>query len=52
MPYGMPKWMPQPETDAKMERCVTNLKGQGKDETTAIRICKVSIIRSAKGAGR
>jgi len=48
MPYGMPTWMPQPETDARMERCVSNLKSQGKDETSAIRICKASIMRTAK----
>ena len=48
MPYGMPKWMPQPETDAKMERCVTKLTGQGKDKVTAIRECKVAIITHAK----
>jgi hypothetical protein len=36
-----------PQNDAKMERCVANLKSQGKDETTAIRICKAAIQRSA-----
>jgi len=50
MPYGMPKWMPQPETDARMERCVTKLVAAGKDKTTAIRECKAGIIRhAAKG---
>lgn len=48
MPYGMPKWLPQPETDQKMERCVTRLVGQGKDKTSAILICKSAIIKSAK----
>lgn len=48
MPYGMPKWMPQPETDAKVERCVTTLTGQGKDKTEAILICKSAIIKHAK----
>ncbi|HEX2618259.1 MAG TPA: hypothetical protein VHL57_12000 [Flavobacteriales bacterium] len=48
MPYGMPKWMKQPETDQKMERCVANLKGQGKTEQSAIMICKAAIIREAK----
>lgn len=48
MPYGMPKWMPQPATDQKMERCVANLTGQGKDKQSAIMICKAALIRSAK----
>lgn len=47
MPYGMPKDMPQPETDQKMERCVTQVMKQGRDKQHAIMICKAAIIRGA-----
>lgn len=55
MPYGLAKKAggDSPKNDAKMERCVANLTSQGKDKTTAIRICKAAIQRSAtKGAAR
>ena len=48
MPYGMPTWMPQPETDQKMERCVTQLGSKGTPKQDAIMICKASIIKHAK----
>lgn len=49
MPYGLAKKAggDNPKNDAKMERCVANLKAQGKDEVSAIRICKAAIQRSA-----
>jgi hypothetical protein len=48
MPYGLPKDLPQPESDQKVERCVTKLVARGEDKTSAIRICKASLIKSAK----
>lgn len=48
MPYGMAKRVggDSPENDSLMERCVEQLMSQGKDKTSAIRICKASIQRS------
>jgi hypothetical protein len=49
MPYGVAKAVggDNATNDAKMEHCVANLKSQGKDEVTAIRICKAAIQRAA-----
>ena len=50
MPYGMPKSMggDNAENDAKMERCVTSVMKTGKSKESAIRICKVALMRKAK----
>lgn len=49
MPYGFPKKLggDSAANDAKMERCVADLKAQGHDEVSAIRICKASLEKSA-----
>lgn len=52
MPYGMPNDMPQPETDQKMERCVTQLVAKGQDKQHAILICKSSLIKSFRKKGQ
>lgn len=56
MPYG-PVSKGGPTADARMERCVADLKAKGHDEQSAIAICKASIARSmrvdaVKNAGR
>lgn len=55
MPYGIAKKAggDSPSNVSKMERCVADLKAQGKSEQSAIRICKVAIQRRAmKQQGR
>lgn len=47
MPYGGTT----PEQDVRIERCVTKLTGEGKDKTSAIRICKHSILEADKKKG-
>lgn len=49
MPYQMSKASggDSAKNDAKMERCVSSLVSQGKDKSSAIRICKAAIQRSA-----
>lgn len=43
MPYGM-KGGDTPQTDAKMERCITQVMAGGKrTKVEAIKICKASI---------
>lgn len=46
MPYGMPKGMDTPETNAKMERCVSDVMKSGHDKTSAIKICKAAMIKA------
>jgi len=48
MPWGMPKNLDSPETNAKMEKCVTDVMAQGHDKVSAIKICKTAMIRSHK----
>ena len=45
MPYG-PIYKGGPSDDARMERCVKDLKDKGHDEASAIAICKASLARS------
>lgn len=54
MPYGMPQSAggDSAATDSKMERCVAQVVAQGHDKVSAIRICKVAIIRASQGGNR
>lgn len=56
MPYGMSKKIggDTPAIDAVMERCVSDVMGQGHSKQSAIRICKVSITvsRTKKQKGK
>jgi hypothetical protein len=54
VPYGIKKTLggDKPSTDAKMERCVSDLQAKGHSKMSAILICKSSIQKSlAKGKG-
>lgn len=46
MPYGMPKDIDSDETNSKMERCVAQVMKSGKNKTSAIKICKASMIKA------
>jgi len=50
MPYGLSKATggDTPARDAKMERCIADLQGQGKNKLQAILICKASIQGTTK----
>lgn len=47
MPYG-PVTKGGPTADARMERCVADLKQKGYPEQNAIAICKASIAKSMR----
>lgn len=53
MPYGISKKVggDTAATDARMERCVTDLQSQGHSKLSAILICKASIQRSLAKKG-
>ena len=44
MPFGLPKEKDTPENNRKMERCVSARKAEGESESSAVAICKSSII--------
>lgn len=48
MPYGGTT----PAQDARIERCVERLTKDGKDKTSAIRICKASILKADEKGGK
>jgi hypothetical protein len=52
MPYGLSKKTggDTPARDAKMERCVSDVMGQGHNKLRAILICKASIQGTTKRA--
>lgn len=47
MPYGLPKEMDTPENNKRMERCVQQVCKEGKGKVAAIKICKMSLMKSA-----
>lgn len=53
--FGKPVAKPQvesPESLKKIEQCIVDVMGQGKDKATAIKICKSSMMKSKKPANK
>jgi hypothetical protein len=48
MPYGLPKQINTQDNNAKIERCVEENVAKGMEKELAIRICKASVMGTAK----